>query len=359
MRFVTASCALILVLLPILMGCTAGDAANPTVPTVPDSAKIRAVTLDARRPPEPEALQRLKDLGATHITLVSFGFQRRMDVPRIRMHTDAGWYSESDAGIHALAKQARALGLGLILKPHLWVGDYSAEGQSRSDIAFDTESTWTQWEDAYRRFLMHYAHLADSTNADVLVIGTELESVVAARPDFWRGLIDSVRAVYDGKLTYAANWYKAYDRVPFWNALDFVGVQAYFPISEVDDPSLPALRAGWQSHRTALRRVAADANRPVLFTELGYRSVDYAAAEPWTWPRRGESRDRSPDHALQADLYRAFFDEVMPAPWFAGAILWKWHPDAEGDRPLSFTPQDKPAEGVIRNGFTRYRSDTP
>jgi hypothetical protein len=347
--------ALVLSLLLALTGCTAGDAAGPALPSVPDSTKIRAVTFDARHPPEPEALQRLKELGATHITLVSFGFQQRVEAPRIRMHTDAGWYSESDAGIHALAQQARSLDLGLILKPHIWVGDYSAAGQNRSDIAFDTEPAWTRWEDDYRRFLMHYARLADSSGADVLVVGTELERVVAARPDFWRGLIDSVRAVYDGQLTYAANWYEAYQQVPFWRALDFVGVQAYFPISEADNPSLSALRSGWVSHRSALQRVAAEVDRPILFTELGYRSVEYAAEKPWTWPRREESRERSPDYALQADLYRAFFDEVMPAPWFAGAILWKWHPASEGDRPLGFTPQDKPAEAVIRDGFARSR----
>lgn len=352
MRHLAIICGLVLGVLLLSMGCTTGDAARPAVPSVPDSATIRAVTLDARRPPEADALQRLKDLGATHITLVSFGFQRRMEVPRIRMHTDAGWYSESDVGIHALARQARSLGLGLILKPHIWVGDYSAEGQTRSDIAFDTESAWTQWENDYHRFLMHYAHLADTTGADVLVIGTELETVVAARPAFWRGLIDSIRAVYDGRLTYAANWYEEYERVPFWDALDLVGVQAYFPISEAEDPSMDALRAGWDAHRSALQQVAADVNRPILFTELGYRSVDYAAAEPWTWPSRDEARERSPDYALQADLYRAFFDEVMPAPWFAGVILWKWHPSAEGDRPLGFTPQGKPAEQAIREGFS-------
>lgn len=336
-----------------LTGCAAGDAASPPIPSVPDTAKIRAVTLDARRPPEAGALQRIKDLGATHITLISFGFQRRIDVPRIRMHTDGGWYSESDAGIRALAEAARAVGLGVILKPHIWVGEYSAEGQTRSDIAFESESMWARWEDDYRRFLMHYAHLADSTNADVLVIGTELESIVAARPDFWRGLIDTVRTAYDGQLTYAANWYQAYERVPFWQALDFVGVQAYFPVSEAEDPSLLDLHAGWDEHRSALRRAAKEANRPILFTELGYRSVDYAASEPWKWPSREEARERSPDYEIQADLYRAFFDRIMPAPWFAGAIVWKWHPEAEGNRPISFTPQNKPAEQVIRERFRR------
>lgn len=342
-----------------LIGCISGDAANPALPSVPDSAKIRAVTLDARHPPEDGALERLRDLGATHITLVSFGFQRDIATPHIRMHTDAGWYSESDAGIRALAEEAHALGLGLILKPHIWVGDYSAEGQSRSDIAYDTESDWAEWEDAYHRFLMHYAHLADSTDADLLVIGTELERAATERPDFWRELIDEIRTVYDGPLTYAANWYREYERVPFWDALDMVGVQGYFPLSDADRPSLPMLRAGWDDHQDALRRTAAATNRPILFTEMGYRSVDYAAAEPWTWPRRDEAREKSPNHTLQADLYRAFFDRIMPAPWFAGAIVWKWHPEARGDRPLGFTPQNKPAEEVLREEFTHLAPDTP
>lgn len=119
-----------------------GEATGPVGPSVPDPAKIRAVTLDARHPPADGVPERLRDLGATHITLVSFGFQRRADVPRIRMHTDAGQYSESDAGIRALARRTDTLGLGLILKPHIWVGDYSADGQRRHHIGFDTEAAW-------------------------------------------------------------------------------------------------------------------------------------------------------------------------------------------------------------------------
>ena len=323
---------------------------------MPASDRIQAVTLDARHPPGPATLDSIQALGATHVTLITFAFQRRPDAPTLRMHSDGDWYSESDRGIRALAEAAAQRGMGLILKPHVWVGRYSAEGQSRADIAFDTEADWQAWEAQYRAFILHYAALSAEVDATMLVVGTELRAAVGERPTFWRGLIDTVRTVFDGELTYAANWYEEFKEVSFWDALDYVGVQAYFPLSDAKDPSLTALRSGWEEHRAALQRVAARANRPVLFTELGYRSVPYAAETPWKWPERDESRRVPLDTALQARLYRAFFGTVAPQPWFAGAILWKWHPLREARtarRRLGFTPQNKPAERVIRRGFTQ------
>ena len=340
----------------LLIGCADDPAAPLDTPTVPPEARIQAVTLDARHPPGGGTLDSIQALGATHITLVTFAFQREINEPRLRIHNDGDWYSESDRGIRALADEAAQRGMRLILKPHVWVGHYSAEGQSRSDIAFDTEADWQTWEAQYRDFILHYAHLADEVDAAMLVVGTELHASVRERPAFWHGLIDTVRTAYDGPLTYAANWYEEYQDVAFWDALDYVGVQAYFPLSDADNPSLNVLRRGWSEHQAALRRVAARTNRPVLFTELGYRSVPYAAATPWRWPERDEGSRVLPDTALQARLYRAFFEEVAPQPWFAGAILWKWHPtDAshEDHRGIGFTPQNKPAERVIQRGFTR------
>ncbi len=346
-----------------LSACTAeapAESASAEPTPIAEAARtapppIRAVTLDARRPPEEATLRTLaEDIGATHLALIAFGFQERSDTPAIRMHTgDAdggGWYSETDAGIRTLARQADSLGMGLILKPHIWIGHYSAEGQERHKIGFETEAAWRRWEAHYRRFLMHYARLAEETGADVLVVGTELAGPAKARPTFWRGLIAEVREAYAGRLTYAANWYAEYEEIAFWDALDYVGVQAYFPISEEDAPTLEALRAGWAKHRSALRRMHERTGRPILFTEIGYRSVGYAAREPWRWPSREETA--APDPALQARLYQAFFEAMWDAPFLAGAVVWKWHPARSGDRPLGFTPQNKPAAEVIGEWFT-------
>ena len=344
---------LFLLLVTVLAGCTLADGESRR--TLPPP--IRAVTLDAVRPPAPGTLDALRNLGVTHITLISFGRQPGYDVPEVHMHNDARWFSESDTGIRTLARKADSLGLALILKPHLWVGHYSDDEQGRHTIGFETEADWQQWEAQYRRFLLHYAHLAAEVDAAVLVVGTELANVAKTREAFWRDLIAEVRTVYDGKLTYAANWWDEYEDVPFWDALDYIGVQAYFELSDKDDPTVATLRAGWQPYKTTMQRLAHQTGKPVLFTEIGYRNVPYAAAQPWRWPERGEHQRVTPDNRLQARLYQAFFESLWHEPWFAGAILWKWYPpNADGRRrggPLDFTPQNKPAEQVIADWFTK------
>jgi hypothetical protein len=345
----------------VALGCADADRAAPTPDPAASAASdttgpdgppfpVRSVTVDARRRPEPALLPRLRDLGVTHVTLVSFGWQEATDDPEVRVDTSDGWYSESHRGIRALARQADTLGMDVILKPHIWIGGYD-EGMNRSTIGFETEAQWARWERSYRRFLMVYARLARDVDADVLVLGTELTSVSTARPDYWRRLADSVRTVYDGELTYAANWHREYRKIDFWDTLDYVGVQAYFPLAKETNPSLDALRARWREHRATLEQVHEQTGRPVLFTEIGYRSAPSAAETPWRWPEEDDGAVR-PDSTLQARCYRAFLSTMRDTPWFAGAIIWKWHPAHDDPRPTAFTPQDKPAEAVLRRWFS-------
>ena len=325
------------------------SAVPDTVPTAEPIFDVRSVTLDARNRPDSSLLVRLRDLGVTHLTLVSFGWQERASSTEIGVDTTKGWYSESHAGIRRLARQADALGMDVILKPHLWVGGYD-ETQNRSEIGFESEARWRKWEANYRRFLMTYARLAAAVDADVLVLGTELTRAATERPGFWRDLAADAGSVYDGDLTYAANWHEAYQRIQFWKALDYVGVQAYFPLTDAESPGLDTLRAGWAPHQAALARVHERTGRPVLFTEVGYRSAVGAAEAPWTWPERDDGA--TPDSALQARCYQAFLSTVARASWMKGGIIWKWHPPSEIEGPTAFTPQGKPAEAVLRRWFT-------
>ncbi len=352
-------------LLALLVGTTGlavfGGCAEAGGRAQPPPEKIQAVTLDAVRPPPPGTLSALRELGVTHLTLIAFGFQPGYTMPEVRLNNDARWYSESDGGIRALTRAADSLGMGVILKPHIWVGNYHTGGQERHTIGFATEAEWLQWEAQYHAFLMHYAHLAQEVNAAMLVIGTELANVVRQRPAFWRRLIADVRAVYGGPLTYAANWWEEYEDVPFWDALDYIGIQAYFELSTAENPSAEVLRAGWSPHKAAIQQLSERTGRPVLFTEIGYRNVSYAAAQPWRWPSRQEVGTR--DDSLQAALYEAFFESLWHEPWFAGTILWKWHPENHRRRRtgeyLGFSPQDKPAEKVIARWFTRREALVP
>lgn len=330
-----------------LMG--AGFLWHHTQDTSSPSPPIRGITLDSPRPTPPETLPELQALGVTHVTCIPYGFSR--DSSSVILNADARWYSESDAGIRALAAQADSLGMDLIIKPQIWIRG----GGWTADLNFATEAGWQTWETSYHRFMMHYAELAADLDAALLVIGTELANPVRTRPAFWQQLIIDIRAVYNGKLTYAANWYDDYEHVPFWEDLDYIGIQAYFPLSDAEKPTLADLQAGWAPHKDAIHSLQQRVNRPVLFTEMGYRSIHFAAAEPWVWPKRTDSTP-DVDHALalQADLYEAFFQTVWHEPWVAGTIIWKWHPGIEHSRhprTLDFTPQNKPAEDVLAAWF--------
>ncbi|MFQ5570400.1 MAG: hypothetical protein ACE5G0_12035 [Rhodothermales bacterium] len=360
-------------LVPLFCGLLLGACADVGSNTQPVSAasevgetleraegKLQSVTLDAIRAPGIEHLRTLRDMGVTHLTLIQFGFQPGYDVPEVRMNTDARWFSEGDSGIRILARQADSLGMRVILKPHIWVGEYRAGGLARDAIGFDTEADWVQWEGRYHAFMMHYAHLAREINAPLLVVGTELAHVARTRPDFWRRLIADVRQVYDGELTYAANWYEEYEDITFWDALDYIGVQAYFELSKAENPTLDMLREGWVPYKETMQRLSERVGLPVLFTEIGYRNVPSAAAEPWRWPSRDEIGTVQPDDTLQAHLYQIFFESLWHEDWFAGAVIWKWRPDTEERRRrrnyLDFSPQNKPAEQLIARWFSRHNA---
>lgn len=338
----------------LLAACRVAESHEPAAWEAP---AIQAVTLDARRPPSDSLLVHLAGLGVTHLTLIPFGFMPTPFTPELRMNPDARWYSESDVGIRTLAAKADTLGMAVILKPHIWIGRYSVGEVTRAGIDFETEAAWQTWEAQYRDFLLHYAHLGATIGAPLLVLGTELANPARERPQFWRGLIDTVRTVYGGELTYAANWYDEYEHIPFWDALDYVGVQAYFPLADTEAPPAAAeLAAAWQAHGEALAAIARRTGQPVLFTEIGYRSVPYAAREPWRWASRDEAAAGLADPDLQARLYDAFFAGPWRAPWMAGAIVWKWQSDGDRRRAdrhrIDFTPQGKPAEAVIRRAFS-------
>ena len=347
------------------------DQAVPVVAVRETPPPIRAVTFDSRGRPPDAAFDSLRAHHVTHIAVTPFGWQESHDDPVVHLRPDARWYTEGDHGIVELAERARSHGIGLIVKPHIWLRRSAAsqfyQGQEkvdkwRDEIGFVDEADWAAWEASYTTFMLHYARVAEAAGAEILVIGTELATAARARPAFWRRLAGEVRAVYGGQLTYAANWYREYDEVAFWDALDFVGIQAYFPLSDAPDPTLADLVDGWRAHCDAIDALRRRVGLPVLFTEIGYRSVPFAASTPWEWPSREDVGRVDPDPELQALLYEAFFQTFWTRTWTAGAIFWKWYPPAgEGEsdrrrrredyRALDFTPQAKPAARVMARWF--------
>jgi hypothetical protein len=297
-------------------------------------------------------LEPLRDLGVDWISQTPFGWSRSVSSPEIRIATTRVLWGETDEGLAETARHARALGIRTLLKPHLWV-----RGAWVGDLKMTGEAEWKAWFRSYEAFILHYAELARRERFAALAVGTELRHAARREAD-WRRLIRSVRAVYPGKLTYCANWGEEED-VAFWDALDFVGVQAYYPLTDAPRPALAEIRSGWSPVTARLAALARRTGKPIVFTEVGYKSVSGSVAAPWKWELDGDV-----DLALQRDAYRAMFESVWGQPWFGGAFLWKWHPDPAAraaswhdprpDRLLrDFTPQGKPALEVVREYYRR------
>ncbi|HEX7154911.1 MAG TPA: hypothetical protein VF618_25750 [Thermoanaerobaculia bacterium] len=321
----------------LLTACTA-------TPFIPLHEKQRGLSYASARPPRhyggegsAASLRKAQALGVNWISVTPFGFHR--GTPELRWGGPNVW--ESDASLVAVTKEAHALGLRVLLKPHVW---------SRNEPAAEqwSDEEWRRYLGDYERFITHYATIARDTGADALSVGNEQKLASRFEPE-WRRIIASVRAIYKGPLTYGANFDEVF-HVRFWDALDWIGVSAYFPLVDAPKPSREELVRAWQPVVARLAQLARDERKPIVFTEIGYRSAEGAAWRQWELPRTAPlALD------VQATAYEAFFEAVWPQPWLAGVYPWKWfsYPEHSGPQSNDYELENKPAEAVVREHYSR------
>jgi len=335
------------------------SAARPAASTAPPLAsssdnRLRGVNWVAADSVASANLEPLLRSRITWIAQTPFGWQPGAATPEVRLHTGAsnrGYWGESDRGLIQTTNLARQHGIRTMLKPHLWL---RGGGTWPGDINMATPADWQTWFASYSAFLLHYAQLAETSKMDALCIGTELQHASVGHEAEWRNLIRQVRAVYHGPLTYAANWSGEFEEIRFWDALDFIGIQAYFPLSTTVHPNKATLLAAWKQPLRRIEAVQKRYKKPVLFTEIGYKTTPDAAIEPWAWPNR-TAVFTEVDEQTQRLCYEAMFETFWGRPWFRGTFIWKWYPGLQPDGParrhLDFTPQHKPAEQVMAHWY--------
>ncbi|MEO1437932.1 MAG: hypothetical protein AAFV80_20490 [Bacteroidota bacterium] len=288
------------------------------------------------------------------VTLITWGGQEAIDSPEMRHHNkDSTYIQEVNSRMYKRIMEAREAGFKVFVKPHLWIR--VAEGGGwRSDVFPQNDSNWLRWQESYRDYIFRFAQIAEAAKAEQFCIGAELTRLTTEKPEFWIQLIQDVREMYSGKLTYAANWYHEYENIMFWDQLDFIGVQAYFPLSNKDQPSVEQLSAGWQKHLETLEGIHKQFQRPILFTEMGYKSTPNGAERPWEWAEHLPEGEKKYTPEVQTNAYQAFFKSVWPQDWFAGVQLWVLfadYPEERKDLTIGFSPQGKPAMEVLRIAF--------
>ncbi len=316
--------------------------AEPAAPVFQKGFTFSAWTRDDYADPAVAGqLRALREAGVEWIALTPRWLQAAREATAIAPHPEL---SPSDASLRAVIAGARTLGLRVFLKPQL---DLLGPGW-RGEIAFRSEPEWRAWFESYAAFIEHHAALAAEEGVSLLCVGVELDATRHREAD-WREIVRGVRARYPGPLVYAANWGRERD-IAWWDALDYAGVDAYFPVANTPEPHLAEVAAAWRPHLRALRAWARRIERPVLLTEIGYRSARNAGRRPWEWQL---PQPASP--AQQALLYRAALAAFWPEPWLAGFYWWQWdvRPPRDPARDTGYTPQDKPAWSVLREYYTR------
>ena len=223
------------------------------------------------------------------------------------------------------------------------VSDFSVSGQS---VSYSGPAEWS-----YRRFILHYAHLALAAGGvDSFVIGTEMRGLTWARDDagypFVAALVqlaNDVKALLGPttNVTYAADWSEyfghqpddgsgdvAFHLDPLWAspAIDAVGIDLYWPLADWRDGT---------DH--------ADAAAARSIYDLGYLRGNIAGGEGYDWFYASEA-----DRAAQM---RTPITDGNGKPWvFRYKDLANWWSNAHYDRPAgveasqptAWVPESKP-----------------
>jgi hypothetical protein len=255
----------------------------------------------------------------------------------------------TDASLRFAIRELRARGIKVMLKPHV---DLWADGSHwRGQINPTSVDAWFQ---SYTQFIVHYAQLAQEEGVEAYVVGTELVMMTgSANRARWNAVFDAVEARYGGLLSYAANATFPADEftsVSFWDRVDVMGLDGYFTLTNHADPTLAELQAAWTSNASGENLVAAIQNfsaahgKPVIFTELGYKSVPGANTQPWNSGLGGPY-----DPTEQRNCYEAAFSVWSTRTSFMkGIFWWAWPVPAPGANDTDYNPRTKPAEAVLR-----------
>jgi hypothetical protein len=286
-------------------------------------------------------LDYLNKLGVRHIAIMILWVQDSIEEKTI--YSDPKDTPEDKALVHAINK-AHSLGMKVMLKPHIDV----KTGEWRGEIIPSEE-----WFTSYKSFLIHYAQLVSQYNVELFSVGTELiNTTIPKWQGLWDELIKEVKQAFPGRLVYCANW-DEYKTVGFWDKLDFIGIDAYFPLTAKIDPTKEELISAWQKNASEIDMwlQEKELNKPIIFTEIGYCSADGTNIQPWVDLAKAFPQ-ATIDQQEQADSLDAMLTVCSKFPWFKGFYWWNYFPQ-ERWSPLGFIIRGKKAEEIFSDWFKK------
>jgi hypothetical protein len=286
-------------------------------------------------------LDKVQQSGSNALSLMPFAYLDTEERSVRYMDGAMQWKGESIEGLKLAIGLAQNSGITCMIKPQLWID----EGTFTGYFSMGDDSSWQRIEEDYTNFVLKFAMLSEEHHLPLYCLGTELDRWTVERPHYWGNLINKIRAVYSGKLVYACNWDGA-EKIPFWADLDYIGIDAYHPLTAEKNPSLSVLQHAWDSINVQFEELYHRYQIPILFTEWGYQACDYPSKTPWT-----EDQSLATNEEAQSNCYLALWKHCSQQKWFAGGFVWKWFPP-DGREPSQayerYSPQGRMAETTLR-----------
>lgn len=239
------------------------------------------------------AIQYVQRMGANTIAVIFNAYQTATNT------ADVDYLPESDPNrwwttyqeVYDYVKFLKSLGYKVMLKPHVEpesdARDPSATGYiPRDRIRPDDPATWFT---NYQNFLIPYVQMCEELHVDILSIGCEYKGLTELKdPDtqivkdytqYWINLIQAIRAVYHGLLTYSAyyttNYWDEPHWIKFWDYLDIIGLDYYINrahASLVTQSDYDTAIYDAPDHSNCVLSVEylqEKYKKPVIFTEMG------------------------------------------------------------------------------------------
>jgi len=238
-------------------------------------------------------------------------------------------------------REARRRGFTVMLRPLLDDVSLQTEGKWRGIIAPSSVSAWFQ---NYTALLVQYARIAQSDGAQMIDIGTEFKSLEGDTTQ-WLALIQAVRQVYSGQLTYSANWDdRTYPR--FGSALDLIGIDAFYTLSVPVAATSDQIAAAWRPWLARTQAIARAMGKPVIYTEIGTTSEVGSFQVPWSW-KHGTGVSQEAQRVYYAGSCQAVKGQVQGMYW------WQYNlePLPAPATDIGFNPEGKQAEPEITHCY--------
>ena len=380
----------------------------------------------------PSYIRWLKSLHVNWVCLVvSLHYDDSMDstIQRVYSYSDEGTPTFSDEALRQLIREFRNQGMDVYLtlafgsskartatRPvQRWqLGDPDISNEYNTGILpenwpwrpdhSDHERFVAEFWETYTQQAVHFARIAEDEGVRLYSLGTETDRLFRTRPggdvvdDYvtnhfgreLRSMVERVRAVYSGLLTYDAH-YDVLTASGFYGPgsgaghlwedldLDIMGISAWFPLTDFRPSTVLSVEKFQASYEQIFQDYLiplAERNpgRPIMFLEYGAIDVVEAPERPGDQSAQnrlfvftdlnGNGLDDGQE--TQANIYQALINTMDKYPgvvngvfywdnWISSDEQWSWY----WAHRRNYDIRGKLAEEVVRSAYQSYKQGDP